>query len=191
MAKLYFIRHGLAAKGWNEDLDPGLAPEGKAQAEARARALESALPKMAIISSPLKRCQETAAALAREWGVAPVLVNAVSEVPTPPRLRLKDRDLLDRTKWLRSIMSQEWKDLSNEASLLLWKKHLLDWVFHRAEDSVVFSHFVAINALVGAAQADDRVIITQPNHCSLWVFDNSGGGLALLEEGEQVETKVL
>ena len=195
MAKLYFIRHGLADKGWSEDLDPGLAPQGKTQAEARARALATALPKKdaqpQIISSPLRRCQETALPLARLWKTTPTIVNAVSEIPTPPRLRLKDKTLLDRTNWLRSIMNQSWHQLANEASLLLWKKHLLDWVFHRDDDCVVFSHFVAINVLLGAALDDDRFIVAQPNHCSLWVFNNDGGSLALLQEGEQVETKVL
>lgn len=190
MARLYVIRHGLADKGWSEDKDPPLAARGKEQAQARAKQMSEAHPKMKIISSPLLRCQETAQPLTKLWQTEPEIINAVSEIPTPKRLTLKDRTLLDRAKWLRSLLEKNWSDLSNEASLLLWKKHLLDWSFHCEEDCVVFSHFIAINTLVGAAIGDDSFISHQPNHCSCWVFDNSAG-LALTEKGEELETKVL
>ncbi|HBM88421.1 MAG TPA: histidine phosphatase family protein, partial [Rhodobiaceae bacterium] len=60
MARIYMIRHGEAAAGWSEDKDPGLSDLGRAQSEAAAKTImsreASALP---VLSSPLKRCQET------------------------------------------------------------------------------------------------------------------------------------
>ncbi|MBV9044707.1 MAG: histidine phosphatase family protein, partial [Alphaproteobacteria bacterium] len=66
MARIYMVRHGKAAAGFGEDMDPGLDATGKAQAEAVAQKLAPLGP-LAILSSPLKRAQETAAPLAALW----------------------------------------------------------------------------------------------------------------------------
>lgn len=190
MAKLFFIRHGIAAKGWGSDKDPALSDEGVKQAQAVAEIVKSKTSKIKIITSPMKRCQETALPLCSLRGVEASIVNAVSEIPTPRRLTLADRNLSDRADWLKSIMSKNWAELAGQASLLLWKKHLLDWVYHQEEDCVVFSHFIAINAVLGAALNDDAFISHRPNHCSLWVFENENE-LELVAAGTEMETKIL
>ena len=44
-------------------------------------------------------------------------------------------------------------------------------------DTVVVTHFLAINAVVGAATADDRVVCFTPTHCSRTIveLDDDGG----------------
>ena len=39
------------------------------------------------------------------------------------------------------------------------------------EDTVVFSHFVAINAVIGACVGDDRLVIRSLDNCSVTVVD--------------------
>lgn len=190
MAKLFFIRHGRAAKGWGDDPNPSLAAAGFKQANAAAAIVAAKISKIKIIASPMQRCQETALPLCALWGVEAQIVNAVSEIPTPRRLTLADRNFSDRADWLKSIMSKSWAELAGQASLLLWKKHLLDWAYHQKEDCVVFSHFIAINAVLGATLSEDAFIVCRPNYCSLWEFDNKNG-LALVEPGAEMETKVL
>ena len=68
MARLYMIRHGLASAGWDGDADPGLADDGRQQAEAVAAQVKALVAEPApIFTSPLKRCQETAVPLAAAW----------------------------------------------------------------------------------------------------------------------------
>ncbi|MGB2019392.1 MAG: histidine phosphatase family protein, partial [Parvibaculales bacterium] len=84
MTRMYMIRHGKAAAGWDGDADPGLNELGRAQAEAVAKKVQAlvATP-VPIYSSPLKRCQETAAPLAAAWGVTPQIEAGVGEIPPP------------------------------------------------------------------------------------------------------------
>ena len=65
MQTLFLIRHGKPAAVWGEaDDDPGLDDAGRAQAEAARDHLLS-LPEdqrpSRVVSSPLRRCRETAA----------------------------------------------------------------------------------------------------------------------------------
>lgn len=77
MSKVYMIRHGKPASTWGDaDPDPGLDETGHAQARAAADSL-LALPiedrPTAVISSPLRRCRETAQPFADALGV-PVIM---------------------------------------------------------------------------------------------------------------------
>jgi len=67
------VRHAeKAASGGN---DPDLAPAGRARAEALARILKDS-GVTTIFASEFKRTQETAAAIAKSTGVAPMIVPA-------------------------------------------------------------------------------------------------------------------
>ncbi len=59
MTRVYMVRHGRAAAGWNVDPDPGLDDLGRSQSLAVASKLSSLGP-LAVMSSPLLRCQQTA-----------------------------------------------------------------------------------------------------------------------------------
>ncbi len=50
-------------------------------------------------------------------------------------------------------------------------------------DTVVGSHFVAINAAIGSATGNDQVVIAVPDYCSQTVFDVVDGRLVLVERG--------
>ena len=52
-------------------------------------------------------------------------------------------------------------------------------------DTVVMTHFLAINAVVGAATGDDRVVCFAPAHCSRTVvdLDPRDGRLRVVELG--------
>ena len=65
MARLYMIRHGkpLATWGDHADPDPGLDDTGAGQAREASRALLALPPDRRptrVMSSPLRRCRETA-----------------------------------------------------------------------------------------------------------------------------------
>ncbi len=56
-----------------------------------------------------------------------------------------------------------------------------------SSDTVIFSHFVAINVAAGAALDDDRVVVFSPDNCSVTVFDVAGDALSLVDKGHEAE----
>lgn len=183
MPRIFLVRHGKAAAGFGEDMDPGLDALGHSQAAAAAERLKGMGPRL-ILSSPLKRAQETAAPLAKIWQRPPLIEHAVAEIPSP-----KGMSLEDRVTWLRKLMAGSWREAGPE--LAQWRAHCIAAIAALNEDAVVFSHYVAINVLYGSATGDDKVVAFSPDYCSVTSFDNAGGTLRLLDKGgEAALTKV-
>ena len=183
MPRITMVRHGQAAAGWGDDLDPGLSELGRQQAEATAAALASLGPQP-IVSSPLRRCRETAAPLAARWDVEPVIDAGVGEIVSPDDAA----GLEARSAWLRGVMAGRWADLG--AQHAAWRDAVLDRLAALAEDTVVHSHFIAINVAVGAALGDDRVVCFAPDNCSWTVLDVDGRDITVVELGRQAVTEV-
>ena len=183
MPRITMVRHGQAAAGFSDDLDPGLSELGRAQAEAAADALASIGPQP-IIASPLRRCRETAAPLAARWDVEPVIDAAVGEIVSPD-----DRAGLEaRGAWLRAAMQGAWSSLGPEHQA--WRQAIIDRVTSLEVDTVIHSHFIAINVVVGAASGDDRLVCFTPDNCSWSVFDVRADKIEVVELGRQATTEV-
>lgn len=178
---IYLIRHGEAAAGWGTHPDPGLSENGRAQAQAVAEALEQFDIKRAI-TSPMSRCQETASFYAKQSGTSLTIEPTVTEIPTPA-------DIADRVAWLRELMSGNWSDAPELVTA--WRNGLLETLSNLPDETVVFTHFVAINAVIGHVEDTDTVTVFRPNYCSVTKLDNQYGTLRLIERGQSLETKVL
>ena len=179
--RLVLVRHGQAAAGWDADLDPGLSELGRRQAAAAAVGLESLSPRP-ILTSPLRRARETAAPLERAWLATAVVEPGIGEIPSPTD------DLTARTTWLRQIMTGTWDDAGPEVRT--WRQGVLDTLTGQSTGAVAFSHFIAINAAVGAATGDPRVVCFLPDNGSRTVVDVVDGRLRLVERGAEAETVV-
>ncbi len=106
MPTLYVVRHGRVASSPIDPDDPELSAEGQSQAASVAQQLRTRLPgKLPILTSPLRRCRETAAPLCEIWGVEPVVEPRIAEVPGPPPAALP------REEWLRRALVAEWPEL--------------------------------------------------------------------------------
>lgn len=175
MALLYLVRHGEPASGWGEtNPDPGLSALGLAQASHAAGQLRGKRVPFAI-TSPLQRCRETAAAFEMEVGVQAVVSNGVREVPTPA-------DVGDRHAWLQGVMAGVW---AGNVALEAFRNGVVATLLGQNTDTAVFSHYVAINAAVGAAMGKDNVMVFKPAHASITVLSNEGGALKLVELGAE------
>lgn len=190
MTRIYMIRHGKAAAGWDGDADPGLDDLGRAQAEAVADKLQKLIAApVPIYSSPLKRCQETAAPLAAAWGVTPQIETGVGEIPPPVS------DLTARTEWLRRVMAGTWQGLYEDAVSVEsgvdfrgWYNNVLATLAaQQGEAVVIFSHFIALNAAYCAATGAEDVVSFAPQNCSLNIFETDGQSLKLIAQGEETE----
>ncbi|HEY8949476.1 MAG TPA: histidine phosphatase family protein [Rhizomicrobium sp.] len=183
MSKIYMVRHGKAEAGFGGAMDPGLDALGRAQADAVAQKLKGIGP-LSILSSPLARAQQTAAPLATLWGQTPVIEHAVAEIPSPDLGSLEERAV-----WLRKLMQGSWRDVNPE--LASWREHCIATAAAISQDTVIFSHYVAINVLTGAATKDDRVVVFSPDNCSVTVLEADGSSLRLIEKGNEAPlTKV-
>jgi len=189
MPRVYMIRHGKPLSGWGDqgaDPDPGLDPHGLAQAEAGSRAL-LALPERPhrVLTSPLRRCRETAAPFAAAIGVTPVIEARVAEIPTPDRLSAGER-----APWLRAAFQGTWGAIPGDLDYLAWRDAVAIAVAAHP-GAAIFSHFVAINAAVSAALGRPEVMMFRPDQGSITVFETDGERLTLIERGAEAETSVL
>ena len=183
MPTIVLVRHGRAEAGFGSHRDPGLDDVGRAQAEATAEELAARFEEpVPIYSSPLKRAQETAAALARRWGSEVTLEPRVAEIPSPTE------DLRERARWLQGVMGGKWTDFPPK--LLQWREELIDCVLEFETDAVVFCHFIAINVVVGAATGAEELIVFRPDNASVTDVQTSEGKLRSTALGVEASTRV-
>lgn len=182
MPRLILVRHGRAAQGW-EVPDPGLDDVGRVQAAAAADALAGLVAPRPIVTSPLARCRETAAPLAARWGIAATVDPAVGELPSPNGVAV-----VDRPDWLRSRIGGTWTGLG--APFLGYRDSVLAALAALTVDTVVVSHFIAINAAIGAAVGDDRLVVLRLDNTSRTTLDVDGAYFTLVEGGEEADTLI-
>jgi broad specificity phosphatase PhoE len=191
MARVYMIRHGKPAATWGAQLaeiDPGLDVDGRNQAKAAAHTLMALPPEhrpTAVISSPLRRCKETARPLAEMLGMEIVVEPAVTEIPTPHGLPDSERGA-----WLRRAFATDWATIEGEIDYVLWRDRVAEAVT-RNTGAAIFTHFVALNAAVAVAKGADRVMNFQPDHASITTFEVEDGVLKLVSLGRAAVTAIL
>jgi len=190
MPKLFLVRHARPAGGWAQDPDPGIDPTGIEQSRATASELAARLAPMPILSSPLRRCRETAQPLEQMWQQAARVFTPVAEIPSPPL------EPAARREWLNVGMRGTWRELQQASpagspDYLAWRQTLLNAVASIDSDSIVYTHFIAINVIVAAASRSENVICFRPDHASVTVVEAAADQLKLIALGREAETSVL
>ena len=179
---LYLVRHGEAAGSWDSSIDPGLSGIGRSQALEMAHRLNQEVKAVNLFSSPLNRTRETAQPLADIWQREAVIAPELIEVPSA------GVDFGDRRKWLSEVLQGTWADQS--VHLRDWRSDILNFVKKQSSDAVFVTHFVVINAIVGAIEESDRVFAFHPDNCSVTKIRLSGGRISLIEKGSEAVTVV-
>ena len=187
MTLVYMVRHGQAAAGWNVDPDPALDDLGRQQSMTVAARL-SALGPLPVISSPLLRCQQTAFPLATAWKREVLIEPLVGEIPSPEGYALEDR-----VEWLRDAMAGSWAQVVAKSGVHYgtYRDAIGKRVCAISTDTVIFSHFIAINAVIGVATHNDAVLISSLDNCSVTTFEvHPDGRLQLRESGTEADTLI-
>ena len=189
MARLYLIRHGKPSATWGgHDEDPGLDDTGRAQAVAARDWLLSLPPAERpthAVSSPLRRCRETADPTAEALGVTLEIDRAVGEIPTPKALSAEARP-----GWLQKAFQGTWAAIEGDLDYEQWRSEIVASLVRRG-NTAVFSHYVAINGAVSKLLGDDRVMAFRPDHTSITILETDGETLTLITKGSEASTGVL
>lgn len=189
MSAVHVIRHGRPASTWGgADDDPGLDETGRQQARTVADEILALPPETRptrVVSSPLRRCRETAQPLADALGVEVVIDPRVGEIPTPAALSHEERPA-----WLRQAFGGRWDEIEGDLDYVAWTQGVAA-ALREHGGAAVFSHFVALNAAVSVATGRAEVMAFRPDHCSRTVFDIDGERLILVEKGREAQSQVL
>ena len=164
----------------------GLDDLGRSQSLAVASKL-SALGPLPVMSSPLLRCQQTAFPLATAWKQDVVIEPLVGEIPSPAEYTLENR-----VDWLREAMAGTWSQVAERSGshYIDFRNAIAQRVTEITTDTVVFSHFIAINAVIGVATDNDAMVIASLDNCSVTTFEVVDGKLALIESGNEADTLI-
>ena len=184
--RLHLVRHGRASAGWNVDRDPVLDELGQQQAVDVAQLLVGLGP-LPLYSSPLRRCQETSGPLSALWKTTPVIEPRVAEIPSPVGVALEER-----VEWLRGAMAGTWTQLgmSDGDVYTQYRRNLLGSLSAMSHDAVIFSHFIAINVVIGEALSDDRLVVKSLDNCSVTTVVVHDGKFTIEEMGREADTLI-
>lgn len=180
---LYLVRHGRASAGWDTDLDPSLDALGRQQSREMAQQLAPLGP-MNVVTSPLVRCQQTALPLCKAWNTKSEIRHEVAEIPSPEGVSISDR-----VEWLRLAMGGTWDSLGPHYTK--FRDELVNFVRQINDDTVIVSHFVAINAIIGEIKNDDRLVLYRLDNCSVTTLERDRHGeLKLIQSGREADTLI-
>ncbi len=180
---VYWVRHGEAAAKWGQSKDPGLSKLGHEQAREASDQLLEVLDgaSATLISSPLARAQETAAPLAAALSCDVTIDERVREIPSPSPLD-------GRQEWLRAFMRGRWSE--QDQGLHKWRAGILDTLAELPSQTVVFSHFLVLNTVVGAQEGSDKTLLFWPANASITVLTENDQGSWDVALGEQMSSIV-
>lgn len=182
MIDVWLVRHGEAAASWDQSPDPGLSELGQQQARAAAAQLQGVVPNEAqLLTSPKARARETGEPFARDRGMALREAAAFIEIQAPVPLS-------ERKQWLRGFMADQWD--AQPASLWAWRDGIIEQLRALQAPTVVFTHFLVINAVLAAVSGEAKVLQAWPANGSIHHFRVSSDALELVSLGEQMESIV-
>ena len=179
---IFLVRHAEAAASYECASDPGLSALGVEQARAAARDLQARVGSgTRLLSSPLARARDTAAPLAAVLGTPVRVDEAFREIPSPV-------PLVQRKRWLRQFMRQDWRD--QPPDLCQWRDSAWQRLLQLCEPAVVYTHFLLINAVVGQLLGRTETLIFWPDNASITRLRHTGTRLELVALGREMTTAV-
>ena len=180
---IFLIRHGEANASWDEDRDPGLSEKGKLQSELLEKEILNSLPsRFDAISSPLSRAKETATPLKEKLGFKLSINDIYAEIPSP------GIPLSERRDWLKGIFSARIDEL--EKPQMEWRNKIIESLKLLKQDTIIFSHFMVINSIVGWINDSKNFVSFHPDNYSVTKIEKLGDTFKILNLGKDFSTTV-
>tara|TARA_X000000368_G_C23024472_1_gene709520 strand:+ start:24 stop:587 length:564 start_codon:yes stop_codon:yes gene_type:complete len=158
--KLIFVRHGEAESAYGEHNDPALSIKGISQSKnlLKNSKLQN-LEKFTFISSPKLRAFKTAEPLAKKFNKKILVDDNFIEIPA------EDIPLNKKPSWLKGIV--ETKKTSLPESIELWRSSILQRTRDIQNDSIIFTHFMVMNALMSELIQAEKLLCFYPDYTSI------------------------
>jgi probable phosphoglycerate mutase len=196
-AELYLIRHGDAIPEADEIIPSGvydnlpLSRIGRAQAQALAERLKDLKFDVAY-SSPLRRCQETAAPLLTYIGLQPTLIDGLKEIRlvhnAPLPIIEEGGDLEPLSKALRDAQAEttriaaitgSWDSVTKEESSKGFRRRVVETLDgiasqHPGQRVLVFAHGGVINAYAAEVLGLEREFFFPTINTSITIVRSTG-----------------
>jgi broad specificity phosphatase PhoE len=185
MARLFLIRHGEPEAAWGDGPDdPGLSERGRVQA-AEAAAVLAEQGALAVLTSPMRRCQETAAPfLELRRQIRAELSPRFGEVETPHGVEDRRAWLMENFPWRAGSAVRAWSKVAPE--LRSWRDRVVGAARAIDRDTAVFTHFIAMNVIVGAAKESAYTIVFRPDYASITELEVRNGLLSVRHLGKEM-----
>ena len=181
--KIFLVRHGEASAAWNEDPDPDLSETGKQQSKILVKEISTELDQnLNVISSPLLRALNTAKPLQEKIHNKLVIDSTFAEIPSP------GIPLSKRREWLRSIFNANIDEL--EEPQLEWRKTIIDSIKLIDNHTIIFSHFMVINCIVGWIRKSEKFVSFFPDNCSVTKLIKQNNKIIVDKLGRELPTTV-
>tara|TARA_B100001027_G_scaffold97705_1_gene67082 strand:- start:21 stop:584 length:564 start_codon:yes stop_codon:yes gene_type:complete len=162
--KIILIRHGEAENKWGEHPDPGLSLKGISESYDLLQHKElQSLEDYFFISSPKLRAIETAKPLAKKFNKKVKIDNCFIEIPAEGIKPDKKQE------WLEQIVQTNKKELP--MFIKNWKNKILNKIKKIDRNTIIFSHFMVINALLSELNDMDTLLYFYPGHTSVVILE--------------------
>ena len=182
MTRVFLARHAEPEKSAGAARANGpLSRFGRNQAEYLAERLLEFRP-LKIVCGPSLRCKETAEFAAKRLSVSAAVDARLAEVEPP-------RGTPNANLWLmqnfRGDSATNWDQL--DASRNKWRADNDRAISEMKENTVVFTHFININAIVSSALRVANTAVCRPDYASLTEISVVNGDLRLVLDGTEIK----
>jgi hypothetical protein len=92
--------------------------------------------------------------------------------------------LMEYFPWRAGAASRDWRAMAPE--LRSWRERVLSAAAAIAQDTAVFTHFIAANVVVGAAMDRTQTIIFRPDYASISELEVRDGLIRVRRLGQEM-----
>ena len=157
---LLLVRHGEAAESWGKHPDPGLSELGiKQSASLVDNEVLELLDSYSFVSSPKLRAKMTAEPLIKKFNKKLIINDAYSEIPSD------EIDNSQKKAWLTNVMDTKIRDLPD--FVVNWRNNIIKHSLGVSQNTIIFTHFMVINALVSSLLQKSALMYFYPNYVSV------------------------
>ena len=158
--KIIFIRHGEASDAWGDHSDPSLSDNGLLQSNNLLNHEElQNLEDFSFISSPKSRAIETGKPLAKKFDKKLNIDDVFIEIPS------KDITQDKKQEWLTNIIQTKKDNLPD--FIQSWSDDIYFKTKSFKKNTIIFTHFMVINALLSKLSNEDTLMYFYPDYTSV------------------------
>ena len=180
---LIFVRHGEASETWGKHSDPSLSKAGISQSHKLISNLSlQLLEDFIFISSPKSRAQMTAAPLIKKYKKSLLIDSIFSEIPSSKVIASEKKE------WLKKIMTMNVDVLPQDVAE--WRDSIISRTLSFSDNTIIFSHFMVINAVVSGLMNRSEIMYFYPGYTSITKITLQNNRAMSISLGDEKKTLI-